>query len=117
MTASKTVQVQQFKFNDGQYRNVELPLSCINENINVTLEYVFHYGQNDFQRQDSPSVSVGDVINLDSKYYVVQGRGFKQIKSEEYEKLKRVCNKALKNGTRYDVELYNEMGEAAFDLC
>jgi hypothetical protein len=114
--STTTVQVQQFKFNDGKYRNVEVPSHHLSSDTFDSLEQVFHYGQNDFQPQSSPSVSVGDVINLGSEYYIVQNFGFKQIKSEEYDNLKRVCNRAIKNGTRYDVELYNEIGEAAFKI-
>lgn len=111
------IQVQQFKFNDGQYRNVEVPTSEITDNVMETLEKVYHYGQNLFQPQDKPSVSVGDVINYDRKYYMVAGFGFKQIKSEMYEVLKRACSASCQKGTRYDVELWNMIGGESLKYC
>ena len=112
-----TIQVQQFRFNDGQYRNVEVPNSEISENVNAVLNSVYHYGQNIFQSQDAPSVSVGDVINYDGRYFIVADFGFEQIKSETYEVLKRACSAACKNGTRYDLELWNMIGEESLNYC
>lgn len=114
---STIIQVQQFKFNDGQYRNVEVPASEISEDVMETLEKVYQYGQNDFQPLNCPSVSVGDVINYDRKYFVVANFGFKQIKSEIYEVLKRACSASCQKGTRYDVELWNMIGEESLKYC
>lgn len=117
MSNTTIIQVQQFRFNDGQYRNVEVPTSEITANIDDVLNLVYHYGQNMFQPQDAPSVSVGDVINYDGKYFVVAGFGFTQIKSETYEVLKRACSAACKKNSRYDMELWNMMGEESLEYC
>lgn len=117
MSNTTIIQVQQFRFNDGQYRNVEVPTSEITANIDDVLNLVYHYGQNMFQPQEAPSVSVGDVINYDGKYFVVAGFGFTQIKSETYEVLKRACNASCKNNSRYDLELWNMIGEESLEYC
>lgn len=111
------IQVQQFRFNDGQYRNVEVPTSEITECVNSVLDLVYHYGQNMFQPQDSPSVSVGDVINYNGQYFVVADFGFTKIKSETYEVLKRACNEACKKNSRYDLELWKMIGEESLQYC
>jgi hypothetical protein len=47
------------------------------------LELVFHYGQNEFQPQQKPSVSVGDIIyDADERFrYIVLPFGFMDIKT------------------------------------
>lgn len=112
-----TIQVQQFRFNDGAYRNVEVPTAEISENIDETLEKVFMYGQNDFQPLDRPSVSVGDVINYDGQYFVVANFGFKKIKSDMYATLQNACRASIKNMTRYELELWNAIGEESLKYC
>ncbi len=58
------------------------------EALNEVLENVFKYGQNDFQEQDDkPSVSVGDVIQLKDRYFMVRGVGFKEISKEVFDSL------------------------------
>jgi hypothetical protein len=48
--------------------------------INLTLEAVFKWGQNDFQPLPMPSVSVGDVIRLhDGSRYRVEPFGFAKL--------------------------------------
>jgi hypothetical protein len=59
----------------------------------ATLDAVFYYGQNDFQPQQHPSVSMGDVIELNGKLFVIQAVGFKEITKEQlknYKKLERI---------------------------
>ena len=56
----KTIEVIQFNFNKGQTRKVEIPTES-NE-LNDILNEVFHYGQNDFQPQNSPSVDRKSVV-------------------------------------------------------
>jgi hypothetical protein len=51
------------------------------------LEAVFHYGQNDFQPQQIPSVSVGDVIQQNNKYFMVKSLGFEEISKEQFDNL------------------------------
>ena len=51
------------------------------------LEVIFHFGQNEFQSQDLPSVSVGDIIEKGDKYFMVRGFGFSEITKEEFDKI------------------------------
>ena len=55
--------------------------------LNEILDNVFKYGQNDFQEQDKPSVSVGDIIQLKDRYFMVMGVGFKEISKKEFDSL------------------------------
>jgi hypothetical protein len=49
------------------------------------LSAVFHYGQNEFQEQLHPSVSVGDVIELnDGDLFIVKPIGFSLMSKEEF---------------------------------
>jgi hypothetical protein len=48
-------------------------------NISSLLEQVFHWGQNDFQPQQHPSVSVGDVAEVDGKFYLCKAMGWKEL--------------------------------------
>jgi hypothetical protein len=59
---------------------------------NARLELVFQYGQNDFQKRDQRSVSVGDVIELPEEqlsgrpgYYSVDGAGFSRLRPMLYD--------------------------------
>lgn len=69
--------------------SVELPDNC--ESLNAVLEYIFSL----FNRDGRPngktmrSLSIGDVIRMDNKYYLVQRFGFKEIefKSTDEENL------------------------------
>lgn len=47
------------------------------------LDLVYKWGQNDFQRRDCPSVSVGDVIHLKGERYLVSSMGFKRLEKGE----------------------------------
>ena len=44
----------------------------------------FHYGQNDFQPKDQPSMSAWDVLELKGKYYICRGIGWKEISESEF---------------------------------
>lgn len=74
----------------GEFK--EIP-NCHDSNyLEELLELVFHYGQNDFQPQRCPSVSVGDVAVIDDRHFLCAAVGWKQIsaeKLEEYKKLDR----------------------------
>ena len=48
---------------------------------------------------------------------VTLGFGFTEIKSETYEVLKRACSASCKNNTRYDLELWNMIGEESLEYC
>jgi len=79
-------------FMEGQIRFVEVYKP--NNNQDFLLGQVYHYGQNDFQLVEGmPSVSVGDVIELNDKLFMVIPMGFKEITQEElnfYKTLNRV---------------------------
>lgn len=79
-------------------RQVEIPIQTIQDpssfadgnEINSVLEMVFKYGQNEFQThqpQSICSVSVGDVIQLGHRYFIIMGVGFKELSKDEFEKL------------------------------
>jgi len=68
----------------NEVRQVEVPDSQITEDHLSNLELIFHYGQNDFQSQPHPSVSVGDVINYNNQKFLVAAIGFKNMTAERY---------------------------------
>lgn len=72
-------------FGGGTIRRVEVPDHEVPpaDKVNQTLETVFIYGQNDVQRLEQPSVSVGDVIRLYGKRYVVAPLGFRELAEGE----------------------------------
>ena len=51
--------------------------------IQDVLELVFKYGQNMFQPQQICSVSVGDVVELEGRYFLVRGCGFGELSEDE----------------------------------
>ncbi len=68
----------------GEVREVEIPDE---EFVGGTLEKLgkaFYYGQNDFQPKQHPSVSVGDVVQLDGGKYLVCMVGFRKLTDGEY---------------------------------
>ena len=72
-------------FGNGKIRTVEVPQKIAEEFCTTSeqmLELIFEYGQNDFQPQPLPSVSVGDVIELEKKFYMVKSIGFEKINFE-----------------------------------
>jgi len=80
------VRVELWAFAKGKVRVVEVPDHEIKKNKGEKeiLESVFRWGQNDFQPQPMPSVSVGDVIGLPSgKRYQVEAVGFRELKEGE----------------------------------
>ncbi len=73
--------------NPGEVRMVEVADPSPNED--GLLNQVFYYGQNDFQPQQHPSVSMGDVIETASgKLYLIKAIGFKEITRGEFYKYK-----------------------------
>jgi len=71
-------------------RHVEVPDGEFESAIkDDKLSIVFKLGQNDFQTQQMPSVSVGDVIELNNEYHLVLGAGFRQITKAKFEELKK----------------------------
>lgn len=54
------------------------------------LDATFKYGQNDFQSQQMPSLSVGDVIELKGEYHLIMPAGFRKITPSEFESYKAI---------------------------
>ena len=52
--------------------------------IQEALELAFKYGQNDFQPLKHPSVSVGDVVELKGKYYMVMSAGYEELTEGQF---------------------------------
>lgn len=72
------VEVEMWAFRDaGKIREVDVP-----EGMAVTLDNVYHFGQNDFQPRKMRSVSCGDVIRLNGKRHMVWRFGFKEIPAD-----------------------------------
>jgi hypothetical protein len=70
----------------GEVRKVNVPdeaLTRAKEDTDNILEAAFYYGQNDFQPQNHPSVSAGDVIRWKEENYLVAGMGFKKLTDEQ----------------------------------
>ena len=70
-------------------RDVELADENWNDlSLIEKLEQIFYYGQNDFQpREKCPSVSMGDVIDLEGQKYIVLALGFGKCSEETYQEL------------------------------
>lgn len=59
-----------------------------NADINTMLECIYLYGQNDHKNvQNCCSVSVGDVIELEDKLFIVTSLGFHQISKEIFDNM------------------------------
>lgn len=75
----------------GTVREVEVPDQEIPSNDTYRLlDLIFYYGQNDFQPKPFPSVSVGDIIELNipfTKYFEVKSVGFSLITSCEFNRM------------------------------
>ena len=70
----------------GTIRTVNVPEDISGLSQDDILELIFYWGQNDFQSQQCHSVSVGDVIELDGKFFLVSGVGFQELSATEFEK-------------------------------
>lgn len=76
---TRTFKVHMLAFANGDIREVYVPVSELSS-VEGNLEKVFHYGQNDFQPHPSlPSVSVGDVVEMDDEKYRVEPVGFSKL--------------------------------------
>jgi hypothetical protein len=72
---------------NGAVRQVDIPdeeLAVLNT-PGEALEKIFYYGQNDFQPQNLPSVSTGDVAEWDGKLFKCLPVGWKEISREEFD--------------------------------
>ena len=71
----------------SQIRYVDIPDEELTstKDIKSILELVFKYGQNDFQRQPYPSVSVGDIAEVNGRFFMVLGSGWGEMTKEEFD--------------------------------
>jgi len=82
----------------GEPRMVRVPDDTSDDDL---LEATFRYGQNDFQPQTAPSVSVGDVIRLpDGSLHRVMFAGFKRL-PDGYNPLTLTGDDAWKDGYNF----------------
>jgi hypothetical protein len=78
-----------FSDNPGEIREVTVPEGSLPQDKNDlagnVLDQVFYWGQNDFQPLPHPSVSKGDVIELEpGKLFMVCSFGFREITVEQF---------------------------------
>lgn len=82
----KTYKVRMMAFGKpGEIREVDVPDGELGANPSTldVLSMIWEYGQNDFQPKQHPSVSCGDVIDLNDDHYLVCGVGFRRITPTE----------------------------------
>ena len=94
-------------FMDGVTRVVNIPDENETKDNEAILGAVFYYGQNEFQEvANCCSVSVGDVVNLRGKRWLVLPFGFSEMMDKEWEeycsipRLDRSCHCYRKVGAR-----------------
>lgn len=86
--------VELLAFGQGKIRPVSIDDEEVyqlkQDGLDALLESIFHYGQNDFQPLEFPSVSVGDVIHIVDLFdkipekHLVCLTGFKKLSEEKY---------------------------------
>lgn len=96
MTTFVRVEMLAFCPDPDTYRLVAIP-SEVQEGVEPGspqfLELVYYYGQNEFQPREMPSVSMGDVVHYQDRYFLVAVCGFKELtpaELREYRKVERV---------------------------
>lgn len=79
------VEMVAFKSQDYGYgiRTVVVPDGELTGVTDNDLGRIYYWGQNDFQSQQIPSVSVGDVIRYDKRRYLVKTVGFEEVGLDE----------------------------------
>lgn len=122
MTDSKIFKVEQMKWNKGKVREVSVPYSNLTGDVDYDLEKVFHYGQNDFQKQGTPSVSMGDIIEWpNGDKYIVKDFGFEKLSDEQYKLFKDSLQESIDGGGIGDDDyrniLYRKLGKDSFKYC
>lgn len=99
----ETMTFKVFQFwngNEASIREVEIPGPVYEEKLANILTHdtegvrmgllnsIFHYGQNETQNKPNPSVSVGDIIQLnfegDIEFWVVASQGFKNYGRDKH---------------------------------
>lgn len=90
----KIYRVFMLAFRQGEIRTVRVPeTEVFGKKTERILDRVFYWGQNDFQPQMMPSVSVGDVIEIRTEigpgswfneYWMVEDFGFRKMARHEF---------------------------------
>lgn len=76
---------------EGEVREVDAEaIDSPREHHIIILGAVWYYGQNEHQKQDHPSVSVGDVIHVGKSRYLVLPSGFKRLSQTDYDAYKAI---------------------------
>lgn len=66
-------------------RFVDVPREELSDSTLLNLEAIFANGQNDWQPvEGKPSVSVGDVIEFEEKFYIVKPIDFSEITTDQF---------------------------------
>ena len=84
------VHLTAFRKHGHQIRQVEVPDEECNGNTDFVLERIFHWGQNECQPQQIRSVSAGDIIEYNHKYYLILMAGFCKISKIQLEEFKKL---------------------------
>ena len=87
------VNVRMLAFMDGELRPVNVPdeeIAGREDDIDLVLEKVFYFGQNDFQSMMFCSVSVGDVAHLYGKFFVCGRFGWKELSPQQYQDYEKI---------------------------
>lgn len=83
--------IANMEHNPGMYTIRRVNVDIDPTNIGI-LECIFVNGQNDSRNvQNCCSVSIGDVIELEDKLFIVCVGGFHQISKEIFENLLKMC--------------------------
>jgi len=88
------IPVYMFAFADegdrSMIRPVEIPTGEAESArmVEGLLELVFRYGQNEIQSKKFPSVSVGDVADINGRYFMALGTGWQELTKDEFDNLK-----------------------------
>lgn len=85
--------VHMLAFNPPEWENprlVDVPNEeVVSDNMEL-LERIYYWGQNDNQRRQCCSVSMGDVAEIDRRFYICQSFGWKELTKAEFEEYKSI---------------------------
>ena len=93
---------------ENEVREVEVPDERIKNNVNVAddaniavvLDLVYHYGQNDVQPKQHPSVSMADIIVYNDEKYLVCSAGFRRLTQIEFDEFLKLSHSDRNNLAR-----------------
>jgi hypothetical protein len=80
------IQAHLYAFGNGEVRPINVPDKEWVGTIEEKLERVFYWGQNDFQPLKFPSLSVGDVVKVEGRNFLVKTCGFGELTEGELAK-------------------------------